>query len=57
MEPLEGTVAEKNRWNMKNHSRLTVARHLREKTHTSMFVVTIRVGVERGICSAGVKNC
>ena len=29
-------------WNLKNHSHLTVARHLREKTHPSMLVVTIR---------------
>ena len=31
-------------WNLKNHSHLTVARHLREKTHTSKLVVTIREG-------------
>ena len=43
-------------WNMKNHCHLTAARHLREKTHPSIFVVTIREGVERGICSAGLKE-
>ena len=31
-------------WNLKNHSHLTVARHLREKTHPSMLVATIREG-------------
>ena len=31
---------------MKNHSHLTVARHLCEKTHVSMLVVTIRQGEE-----------
>ena len=29
-------------WNMKNHSRQTVARHLREKTHTSLLILTLR---------------
>ena len=43
-------------WNLKNHSHLTVARHLREKTHTSMLVVTIREGEERGICSATLRE-
>ena len=33
-------------WNLKNHSHLTVARHFREKTHSSMLVVTIREGEE-----------
>ena len=41
---------------LKNYSHLTVARHLREKTHTSMYVVTIREGEERGICSAALKQ-
>ena len=41
---------------MKNHSHLTDARHLREKIHTSMLVVTIREGEERGICSAALKE-
>ena len=41
---------------MKNHSHLTVARHLRENTHPSMLVVTIREGEERGICSAALKE-
>ena len=43
-------------WNLKNHSHLTVARHLREKTHTSMLVVTIIEGEERGICSAALRE-
>ena len=38
-------------WNMKNHSHLTVARHLREKIHPIVLVVTIREGEEKGICS------
>ena len=38
-------------WNLKNRSHLTVARHLREKTHTCMLVVMIREGEERGLCS------
>ena len=46
-------------WNLKNHSHLTVARHLREKIHPSMLVVTIREGEERGMCSVEevVENC
>ena len=43
-------------WNMKNHSHLTVARHLREKIHPSVLVVTIREGEERGMCSAALKE-
>ena len=43
-------------WNMKNHSHLTVARHLREKFHPSVLVVTIREGEERGMCSAALKE-
>ena len=43
-------------WNLKNHSLLTVARRLREKIHSSMLVVTIREGEERGICSAALKE-
>ena len=43
-------------WNLKNHSHPTVARHLREKTHTSMLVVTIREGEERGMCSAALRE-
>ena len=43
-------------WNMKSHSHLTVARHLREKTHTSMLVVTISEGEERGKCSAALRE-
>ena len=42
--------------NLKNHSHLTVARHLREKTHTSMLVVTIREGEERGTCNAVLRE-
>ena len=42
--------------NLKNHSHLTVARHLREKTLTSMLVVIIRGGEERGICSAALRE-
>ena len=33
-------------WNLKTRSRLTVSRHLREKTQSSMLVVTLREGVE-----------
>ena len=36
-----------DRWNMKK-----VARHLREKIHASVLVVTIKEGEERGMCSA-----
>ena len=43
-------------WNLKNHSRLKVARHLREKTHPSVLVVTIREGEERGMCSAALRE-
>ena len=42
-------------WNVKNHSHLTVAGHLREKTHSSMLVVTNRKDEERGICSAALR--
>ena len=45
---------------MKSHSHLTVARHLREKIHPSVLVVTIRGGEQRGMCSATlrvVKDC
>ena len=38
-----------NDWILKNHIHLTVARHLREKTHTIMLVVTIREGEARGV--------
>ena len=43
---------------MKNHSHLTVARHLREKTHPSMLVVTIseKAKRERGMCSAALRE-
>ena len=43
-------------WNLKNHSHLTVARHLREKVHSSMLVVTIREGEERGMCNAALRE-
>ena len=41
---------------MKNHSHLTVARHLLEKTHPSMLVVTIREGEDQGLCSATLRE-
>ena len=41
---------------MKNHGHLTVARHLRKKTHHSVLVVTIREGEDRGICSAALRE-
>ena len=43
-------------WSLKNHSHLTVARHLREKIHPSMLVVTIRESEERGMCSAALRE-
>ena len=43
-------------WNLMNHSHLTVAGHLHEKTHTRMLIVTIREDGERGICSAPLKE-
>ena len=43
-------------WNLKNHSHLKVGRHLREKTHRSVLVVTIREGEERGMCSAALRK-
>ena len=36
-------------WSLKNHCHLTFARHLREKTHTSLLIVTLTEGEERGI--------
>ena len=42
-------------WNLKNHSHLTVARHLREKIHPSMLVVTIREGEKRNV-QCGVEE-
>ena len=41
---------------MKNHSHLTVARHLRGKTHPSMLVVTIREGEDQGLGSAALRE-
>ena len=43
-------------WNVKNHSHLTVARHLREKIHPTVFVVTTREGEEEGMCSAAMRE-
>ena len=43
-------------WNLKNHSHLTVARHLLEKTHPSLLVVTIREGEDQGLCSATLRE-
>ena len=43
-------------WNMKNHSHLTVARHLREKIHPIVLVVMIRKGEERGMRSAAMRE-
>ena len=44
-------------WNLKNHRHLTVARHLREKTHSSMLVV--RKNTRNMHCSVEglVENC
>ena len=55
---LSGGVSLRNAdgWNMKNHSHLTVARHLREKIHPIVLVVTIREGEEKGICSAAMRE-
>ena len=43
-------------WNLKRRRHQTVARHLREKTHPRMLVVTLREGEKRGICSAALKQ-
>ena len=43
-------------WNLKNHCHLTVARHLREKTHPSMLVVTMREGEYQGLCSSTLRD-
>ena len=57
IEPLWGlSLSKADGWNLKNHSHLTVARHLREKNHPSMLVVTIRDGEDRGICSAALEE-
>ena len=42
--------------NLKNHSHLTVAWHLREMTDPSLSIVTLREGEERGICCAALKE-
>ena len=41
-------------WNMKNHSHLTVARHLRE--NPIVLFVTIREGEEKGTCNAVMRG-
>ena len=59
IQPLWRSVAAQKRMdgrNMKNHSHLTVARHVREKIHPSVLVVTIRGGEEKGICSAALRE-
>ena len=43
-------------WNMKNHSHLPVARHLREKIHPAVLVVTMREGEEKGMRSAAMRE-
>ena len=43
-------------WNMKNHSHLTVARHLPEKIHPIVLIVTIREGEEKEMCSAAMRE-
>ena len=54
---LEGCPSRKSDgWNLKNHSHLTVARHLREKTHPSMLVVTIREGEDQGLCQRNIER-
>ena len=35
---------------------MTVAKNLREKTHSSLLVVTLREGEEQGICSATLRE-
>ena len=50
------SLREGNGWNLKNHSCMTVVRHFLEKTHSSMLVVPLREGEERGICSAALKE-
>ena len=41
---------------MKNDSHLTVARHVRDKIHPIVLVVTIREGEERGMRSAAMRE-
>ena len=43
-------------WNLRNHNHLTVAKYLREKTHSSFFIVTFKESEERGICGATLKE-
>ena len=51
------SLREADGWNLKNQSHLTVARHLREKTHPNMLVVvTIREGEEQGTRSAALRE-
>ena len=41
---------------MKNHSHLTVARHLREKIHPTVLVVTFGKDEKREMCSAALRE-
>ena len=50
------SLREEDGWNMKNHSHLTVARHLREKIHPIVLVLTIGEDEEEGICSAAMRE-
>ena len=43
-------------WNLRNHNHLTVAKHLREKTHSSFLIVTFKEGEESGFCGATLKE-
>ena len=53
---VELSLCKADGWNLKNHSHQAVARRLREKTLSSMLVVTIREGEERGICGAALRE-
>ena len=50
----EVSLCKADGWNLKNHSHLTVARHLREKIHPSLL--TIKEGEERGMGSAAIRE-
>ena len=41
---------------LKNHSHLTVARHLREKIPPSLLIVTISEGEGQGLCSSALRE-
>ena len=43
-------------WNQKNQGRFTVAKHLCEKSKSSLLVSTVREGAERGIYCAASNN-